>query len=147
MLISALLLLILLYFILIGIIDLFSLDIELAQLMHIVNHVVAHFDSLSCLLKSILVLVNLGQDGAVLQLQLADDKHFPHAVGDAFLLQVQHASRQVLKGMLDALGAFLKHLHLLVAQGHVVEHHEQVVLISTTRGEIYCVHNAIGFLK
>jgi hypothetical protein len=80
-----------LHFVLIWVIDLFSLDVKLAQLVHVIDHVMAYFHTFSSLLKSFFVFVNLGQDGAVLQLQLTDDENFSHAIGNAFLFEVQHA--------------------------------------------------------
>ena len=49
--------------------------------------------------------------------------------------------------MLNALGTFFQHLHLLVAQGHVVEHNEQMVNVSPARREVNGVHDAICFLE
>lgn len=51
--------------------------------MHIVDHVVAHFHAFSRLLQGVLVPVNLRQNGAVLQLQLADDEDLSHSIRDA----------------------------------------------------------------
>jgi hypothetical protein len=112
------------HLVLVRIIYFLPLDIELAQLVHIIDHMVAHLDTLSGLLQGILVLMDLGEDGAVLQFQLANDEHLSHSVGNAFLLKVEQAHWEVLKGMLDALGALFQHLHLLVAQGHIVKHHK-----------------------
>ena len=134
------------HFILVCIIDLFTLDVELAELVHVIDHVVADLDTLSRLLQGVLVLMNLGQDGAVLQFQLPNNEHFSHSVRNAFLFQIEEAHGEVLEGMLDALGALFKHLHLLVAQGHIVEHNEEMVLVPATGCEIYGIHDAIGFL-
>ena len=53
-------------FVLVGCVDLFSLDIEFAQLLHVVNHLVTDLDSFSGLLQGIFVPVDLTQNGAVL---------------------------------------------------------------------------------
>ena len=48
------------------VVQLLPLHVELAELVHIIDHVVAHFHSFSGLLQGILVPVNLRKDGAVL---------------------------------------------------------------------------------
>lgn len=72
----------------VSVVQLFSLDVELAQLVHIVYHVMAHFHAFSCLLQGVLVPVNLRQDGTILKFQLSDDEDLPHPVRDALFLQV-----------------------------------------------------------
>jgi hypothetical protein len=47
-------------------IDFLSLDIELAELVHIIEHLMAHFHSFSGLFKRILVSVNLRKNSTVL---------------------------------------------------------------------------------
>jgi hypothetical protein len=37
------------------------------------------------------MLVDLRQDGAILELELTDYENFSHSVGNAFLFEVQHA--------------------------------------------------------
>ena len=128
-------------------IDFLSLDIELAELVHIIEHLMAHFHSFSGLFKRILMSVNLRKNSTVLQLKLADDEDLSHSVGNALLLQVEHARGQLLKSMLDALGTFFQHLHLLVAQGHVVKHNEQMINISPAGGEVDGIHDTICFLE
>ena len=107
----------------------------------------AHFHSFSGLFKRILMSVNLRKNSTVLQLKLADDEDLSHSVGNALLLQVEHARGQLLKSMFDALGTFFQHLHFLVAQGHVVKHNEQMINISPAGGEVNGVHDTICFLE
>ena len=47
------------HFFLVSSVDLFPLDIELAQLVHIIDHVVADFHSLSRLFKGIFMFMDL----------------------------------------------------------------------------------------
>ena len=47
-------------------IDFLSLHIELAELVHIIEHLMTHFHAFSCLLKCILVPVDLRENGTVL---------------------------------------------------------------------------------
>ena len=72
---------------------------------------------------------------------------FPHPIRDTFLLKVKLVSRDVLEGLLDALGAFLEHLKLLIAQGHVVEKDKQVEFVATAQIEIDDIHYPVGFLQ
>ena len=72
--------------VLVCVVDLLPLDIELAQLIHIINHLVAHFHAFPRLIERILVAVDLGEDGAVLQLQFSNYEDLPHPVGNALLL-------------------------------------------------------------
>lgn len=127
-------------------IDFLSLDIELAELVHIIEHLMAHFHSFSGLFKRILMPVDLRKDSTVLQLELANDEDLSHSVGNALLFQIEHTRGQLFKSMLDALGTFFQHLHLLVAQRHVVKHYEQMINVSPARGEVNGVHDTICFL-
>ena len=127
-------------------IDLLSLNVELAQLMHIVYHLVTHLNSLPRLLKCVLVPVYLRQDRTVLQLKFTYDKDLSHSVGDALLFEVKHAEWQLLEGMFYALGAFFQHLHLLVTEGHVMKHYEQMIHISSALGKVNGVHYPISLL-
>ena len=83
--------------------------------MHIIYHLMADFDTFSSLLESILVPVYLRQNSTILQLKFPDNKYLPHSIRNALLLEVEHAQRKLFKCMLYTLGAFLQHLHLLVA--------------------------------
>lgn len=47
-------------------IDFLSLHIELAELVHIIEHLMTHFHAFSCLLKCILVPVDLRENSTVL---------------------------------------------------------------------------------
>ena len=132
--------------ILVSSINFLSLDIELAELVHIIEHLMAHFHSFSSLFKCILVPVDLWKNSTVLQLKLANDEDLSHSVGNALLLQIEHTRGQLFKSMLDALGTFFQHLHFLVAQGHVVKHYEQMIDISPAGGEVNSIHNTICFL-
>jgi len=107
----------------------------------------AYLHTFSCLLKSILVSVNLGQYSTILQLEFPDNEYLSHPVGNALFFKIEKAQRKLLECMLYTLGAFLQHLHLLVAQRHIVEHDEQMVHISATSCEIYGVHDSIGLLQ
>ena len=49
--------------------------------------------------------------------------------------------------MLNALGALLEHLHLLVAESHVMEHYEEMVHISTAALKIYGIHDPVSLLQ
>jgi hypothetical protein len=49
--------------------------------------------------------------------------------------------------LVDAASTLLKHLHLLVAECHVVEHYEEVVLIASAQVEVDYVHYSIRFLQ
>ena len=60
----------------------------LAQLVHVINHLVAHLDALACLLQRIFVSVDLRQDGTVLELELADYEDFSHPIRYALFFQV-----------------------------------------------------------
>ena len=53
----------------------------------------------------------------------------------------------MIKGMLYALGTLLQHLHLLITQGHVVKHDEQMVHVSAAALEIDSVHNTVRLLQ
>lgn len=57
--ICALRLISLFHFFLVGSIDLFPLDIELAQLVHIIDHMVADLDTLSCLFEGVFMFMDL----------------------------------------------------------------------------------------
>ena len=129
------------------VIQFFPLHVKLAQLVHVVDHLVADFDSFSGLFEGVFVSVDLGENSAVLQFQLSNYVHFPHPVGNAFLFEVYQRYGQVLEGVFNALGAFLQQLHLLVAQSHVVKHYEQVVNVSFAICEIYSIHNPVGLLQ
>ena len=72
---------------------------------------------------------------------------FPHPIRDALLLKVELVSRDVLQGLLDALGAFFEHLKLLIAQSHVVEKYEQVEFVATAQIEIDYIHDPVGLLQ
>jgi len=88
-------------------VDLLSLDIELAELVHVVDHLVAELDSFSGLFKSIFVSVDLTENGTVLQLEFPNDEYLSHSVADALFFKVEHAGGQVVEAVLDALGALL----------------------------------------
>ena len=128
-------------------VDFLSFDVKRTESVHIIDHLVAYLHTFSCLLKSILVSVNLRQYSAILQLEFPNNKYLPHPVGNALFFEIEEAQRKLLKCMLYTLGAFLQHLHLLVAQRHIVEHDEQMVHISATSCEIYSVHDSIGLLQ
>lgn len=115
--------------------------------MHIIKHLMAYFDSLSCLVKSIFVSVNLGKNSTILQLKLSNYKDFSHSVRDAFFFQIEHASRKLFKCMFNTLSTLFKHLHLLIAQCHIVEHNEEVVYVSSTWWKINSIHNSISLLQ
>ena len=68
--------------------------------------------------------VNLRKYGTELHLQPSDDDKFAHPIANRALLQVQVIHRQVVQRLVDARGALLQHLHLLVTQRHVMEHDE-----------------------
>lgn len=53
----------------------------------------------------------------------------------------------MIESMLYALGALLEHLHLLVAESHVVEHYEEVVHVSPAALKINGVHDPVGLLQ
>lgn len=55
--------------------------------------------------------------------------------------------RNILKGLLNALGALFEHLELLVAESHIVEHYEKIELVSPTQLEVDHVHDAVSLLK
>ena len=69
--------------ILVSIINFLSIDVELTELVHIVDHLVAHLDTLSCLVQGILVAMDLRQDSTVLKFELGNYKDLSHAVRDA----------------------------------------------------------------
>jgi hypothetical protein len=100
--------------------------------MHIVEHLVTHLNALSCLVKSIFVSMNLGKDGTVLQLELANYEDLSHSVRDAFFFEIEHTCWHLLESMFNALSTFFKHLHLLVAESHVMKHYEEMINISPT---------------
>lgn len=90
--------------------------------MHIVDHVMADFDTLSSLVERIFMSMNLRQDGTVLQFKLANNINLPHSVGDRLLLKIDEIHWQMLKGMLNTLSALLEELHLLITKSHIMEH-------------------------
>ena len=49
--------------------------------------------------------------------------------------------------MFDALGALFEHLHLLVAERHVVEQDEQVEAVSAAQVEVHHVHDPVRLLQ
>lgn len=116
-------------------------------MLEVVNEKVADPDSFLGLIKCVLVSVHLREYSTVLHLEFAHDLHLLHAVGDALLLQVELVHRQVLQSLLDALRALFKHLHLLVAESHVMEQDEQVKPVSSAQVKINHVHNPISFLE
>ena len=107
----------------------------------------AEAHALPRLLKGILVPVNLREDGAELHLEARDDDELAHAVADGALLEIQVVHAEVVKRLVNAAGALLEHLHLLVAQRHVVEHHEKVKLVAPAGFEIDHVHDTIRLLQ
>ena len=133
--------------VLVRVVYLLPLHVEIAELEHVVNHLVAHSDSLLSLVQSVLVTMDLGQNGAVLQLELTDDEDLPHPIRDVLLLEVNHVDREVLERVLDALGALFQHLHLLVAERHVVEHDEQVIHVPPALSKVDGVHDPVGLLE
>ena len=78
--------------ILIRCVNFFSFNVELAQLMHIVNHLMTHFDSFSCLIQSIFVSVDLRQNGTILQLELSDDENFSHSIWNTFFFKIDQTN-------------------------------------------------------
>ena len=66
--------------ILVGEVDLFSLDIEITQIVHVGNVLVADLDTFSGLFKGILVSVDLRQYSTVLQLQFSDNEYLSHSI-------------------------------------------------------------------
>jgi len=93
------------------------------------------------------VPVDLGKDGAVLHLELAEHLELPHPVGDAPLLQVELVEAHILQRLLNARRTLLQHLHLLIAKSHVVEEDEDVELVSFADVEVYYIHDPISFLE
>lgn len=91
--------------------------------------------------------VYLTQYSTVLHLEFADDSDFAHPVADAPILNIEQVHGNIIKGLLNALSAFIEHLHFLVAQGHVVEENEQLQLVSATQSEVNDVDDPIGFLE
>ena len=79
--------------VLVGVVQLLPLHVEERQLVHVMDHLVADTAALTCLLQRILVSMYLTEDGAVLQLQLAQDEHLTHPVRDALLLEVDKLGR------------------------------------------------------
>lgn len=127
--------------------DIFPPDIEEAQLPQIVDEQVAQSDSLSRLLQSIFVAVDLRQYGTKLHLQPSDDDKLAHSIAYGAFLEVQVVHRQVVQRLVDARGALLQHLHLLVAQRHIVEHDEEVKLVPAAGFKIDHVHDPVGLLQ
>ena len=127
--------------------DLLALRIKLAQRSQVVYQLVTQPDTFFGLLEGVFVSVNLGEDGAVLHLELAEHLELPHPVGDAPLLQVELVETYVLQRLLNARCALLQHLHLLIAKSHVMEENEDVELISLANVEVHHIHNPICFLK
>ena len=107
----------------------------------------AQSDSLPRLLQSIFVAVDLRQYGTKLHLQPSDDDKLAHSIAYGAFLEVQVVHRQVVQRLVDARSALLQHLHLLVAQRHIVEHDEEVELVPTAGFKIYHVHNPVGLLQ
>jgi hypothetical protein len=66
--------------VLVNSVNFLSLNVKLTKLLHIIDHLVTDFDTFSGLIKCVLVSMDLGQDGAVLQLELADDEDFSHSI-------------------------------------------------------------------
>jgi len=95
--------------------------------VHIVYHLMANSYTFSCLLKSFSMFVNLGKNSTILKLELSNNKYLAHAIGDTLFLEVNQTHRKMFERMLYALGTLFKHLHLLVAQSHIVEHNKQMV--------------------
>ena len=91
--------------------------------------------------------VDLTEDGTVLHLELANGGNLAHAVADAPVFNVEHIHGHIFKGLLDALGTLFQHLHFLVAQRHVVEHHKQLQLVPSTQGEVDDIDNPVCFLE
>ena len=65
---------------LVGLVDLFPFDVKHAQLMHVIDQLVAYLHSFMRLTQSVLVSMNLAQDCAVLQFQLSNYEDLAHAV-------------------------------------------------------------------
>jgi len=82
-----------------------------------------------------------------LHLEPGYNDQFAHPVADRTLFQVEIVHREVFESLVDAGGTFFKHLHLLIAEGHIVEHHEEVEFVSATRFKIDYVHNPVSLLK
>jgi len=61
-------------------VDHLSLDIKLAQLQHIINHLMTDFNSLPRLLQCILMSMYLRQYRTILQLKFSNDENLPHPV-------------------------------------------------------------------
>ena len=53
----------------------------------------------------------------------------------------------MLKGVFDALGTLLEHLHLLIAESHIVEHNKEMVHVPATAVKVYGIHDTICLLQ
>lgn len=90
--------------------------------------------------------MDLRQNCTILQFKFTDNKHFPHSIRDAFFLQIEEIGGHVIKAVLYALGAFFKHLHFLIAEGHIMEHYKQMIQVSAACAKINSVHDTISLL-
>ena len=99
------------------------------------------------LIQCILMPVNLGQDGSILELKFANQLQLPHPVGDTSLIQTELISRHKLKSLFYTLGTFLQHLQLLIAECHVVKEDKQVELVSSAHLKVNHVHYAVSLLQ
>lgn len=91
--------------------------------------------------------VYLRENSTELHLQPADNAQLPHAIGYLAFFKAETARRHLLESLIDATSALLEHLHLLVAQGHVMEHHEQLKPVAPTTREVNHVHDPVGLLE
>lgn len=91
--------------------------------------------------------MDLRENSAVLEFELANYEKLAHPERYALLLEVDEVDGQMVKSMLYALCALLQHLHLLVAESHIMEHDKKVVEVSTALREINGVHYSISFLQ
>ena len=107
----------------------------------------AKTNAFPCLLQRIFVPMNLGQDGTELHLKARDDDEFAHSITNGTFLKVEVVHAEVVEGLIYAAGTLLKHLHLLIAERHIVEHDEKMKLVAPASLEIYHVHDPVGLLK
>ena len=75
--------------------------------------------------------MDLRKDGAELHLQARNNDKLAHAIADRALLQIQIVHWKVVESLVDTRCTFLEHLHLLIAQRHIVEHHKEMELITS----------------
>lgn len=82
-----------------------------------------------------------------MHLQTTNYHKFAHAIAYAFFFQVDACAWKLFKCLVDAAGALFEHLHLLIAQRHVVKHNEEMVLVSSADVEVNHIHDAVRLLQ